>query len=179
MGLDIATILAISSIASTVGGTGLSVYTGQQEAKAQEAAARANAKSMGETAKAREAEDNENTYRAQRDARRQIAGLRTRMAGSGTQLNDGSNQDILGNASLRLETSINEQSRAAQMDARAMRNNAALTTWQGGQASAAAGMQSVGTVLSGFGQVAKNTYNFRQQGTLKNDRNRNYQPSPR
>ena len=160
------TVLAVASLATTAAATGISVYSSTQQAKAQEAAAAENARALGEAAQAREAEAHENTYRSHRDARRQIASLRTRLASSGTQLNNGTNSDILGNASLRLETQISEQARAAQMDARAIRHNATLSIFQGNQASAAARNQAGGTILQGFGSTASKGYNFQQQGAF-------------
>lgn len=158
MGLEIGTILALASTA--VAGTSAIL-----QSKAQDDAAKANARALQDAAAAREAEEHEDTYRAHRDARRQLAGLRSRLATTGTQLNDGSNQDLLGTATLRLETQIAEQARAAQMEARQLRYSAQLTRWEGSQAATATALEGTGTVLQGFGKAADRKYQTSRERT--------------
>lgn len=160
------TVLAIAATTATVASTGVAVYSGVQGAKAQEAAAEANAANLRDAAKAEETANIENIQRASREAQRRLAGIRASLAGTGTQLNDGTNQDILGNASNRLEVAIADNSRASQQRARQLRTSAALTRFQGSQASAAATTQAVGTVLQGASSVTGQTYNNYRAGAF-------------
>lgn len=157
---------AITAIVSAVVGTGVSVYGQQQAAKAQENAAAANAKHLRDTAAVREQEAQEAVKRQHREARAQLAALRATLAGTGTQLNDGSNLDILGASTTRLETRVNDYARQSTMEASQLRDAAAQSLWQGSQASAAAGLASLGTVLEGTADVAASYSRSKQTGAL-------------
>lgn len=161
-----ATTLAVLSIASTVTAAGVSAYGQQQAADAQEAAARANARNLEATAKMREAEMHENTRRQHREARRRRAAARATMANSGTQLNDGSNQDVLGVVQNRMNTAIADDARRQQLEIRALNHQAGLERWQGSQARAAGGIAVAGTVLGGLSSAAGSVYGFHQQGAI-------------
>ncbi len=164
MGLEISTILANASIAASATAAGVSYYGQRQAAEAQENAAKANAKDLEQTAKAREAEMHENIARQHREARRRLAATRVKMAGTGTQLNDGSNQDVLGVVTSRLETAIADDARRQQMEIRAMNRQASLERWQGSQAVSAGRLAAAGTVLGGIGSTAGSAYDFHKQG---------------
>lgn len=157
---------AITAIVSAVVGTGVSVYGQQQAAKAEEAAAAANAKHLRDTAAVREQEAQEAIKRQHREARAQLAKLRATLAATGTQLNDGSNLDILGAATTRLETRVNDYARQSTLEASQLRGAAANALYSGKQASAAADLASLGTVLEGTADVAQSYSRSKANGSL-------------
>ncbi len=161
MGLSLAASLAVASIASTVVGTGVAVYGQSQAAEAEAEAAKANARNAELTAQAREQESHEAILRRQRQARAELASMRATMAESGTVLNTGSNLDVLGAATTRLETNIADYARQSMLEARALRHNASLSTWEASQRQSAAGFQMAGTVLGGVARTAQTAYNTR------------------
>lgn len=166
MAFTTATTLAILSVASTLTAAGVSAYGAKKAGDAQEAAGQENARNLRQTAKAREAEMHENIARQHREARRRLATTRATMAGTGTQLNDGSNKDVLGVVTNRLETGIADDARRQQMEIRALNQQASLTQWEGSQAAAAGNLQAAGTVLGGVASAAGSAYDFNRKGAL-------------
>lgn len=161
-----ATALAIASIATTAASVGLSAYGQSQAANASAAASRANAANLEQTAAIKEAEMHENLARQHREARRKLAGTRATMAASGTEINDGSNRDVLEIVTARLETAIADDARRQQMEQRAILQAASLERWKASQTKSAGFLSSVGTVLGGASSIAGDAYDFHQQGSL-------------
>lgn len=151
--MAVATSTAIA-LAATAVGTGISVYGQQQAAKQAEAAGKYNAKLAENEASQRELESHETIRRQRADKRRAMAQAKARLAVSGAALGEGTSVDVMEVLDARLETQVQDSARSAQLEARALRQQANLSRYQGRQQSAALKMQSFGTLLSGASSAA-------------------------
>lgn len=159
-------IFAALSALATVVGVGTSIFGTQSAANATQEAAEANAKNLELQAQAREAETHEDIVRQQREARRQLASQRATLADSGSQINEGSNLDILGAATTRLETRIADYARQSTLETRNLRQSAALQIYEGEQARTAANIQTTSTLVSSFAKAGSTAYKFQQEGVF-------------
>lgn len=146
--MAIATSAALS-LAATAASTGLAVYGQRQAARSAEEAAEYNAQIAEGEATRKEQEDHENTRRRRDEKRRAMAQARAQIAASGVVLGEGSSVDLMQVLDSRLETSIQDASRSAQMEVRAMRQQANLSRYQGSQQASSLKLQSAGTLLGG------------------------------
>lgn len=153
---------AVTAIVVTAVGTGVSIYGQQQQAEAQQEAAEANARQLELTAQAREAEAHEDIVRQQREARRIKASMRATMADSGTRIDEGSNLEVLGAATTRLETRIADYARQTTLETRSLRYSAAQSIYEGEQARVAANINSTATLVSSLGSMGNSYYNYSQ-----------------
>jgi hypothetical protein len=160
------TALAIASLASTAVGVGVSIYGTQQQAKAQDDAARYNAQLAENEARNRENEAAESVRRARIQKQRQMAELRQRLTGQGTLNSSGTPLALLGESGRNMETSISDAWRASNMQAAAMRSQGKMGLWEASNYRTAANISSAATALRGAGSMASDAYRFKQEGAL-------------
>lgn len=145
-----ATALTVASIAAAVIGTGVSIYSQQQQAESAQRAAEYNNRLASQEAHNRELEAAEQARRARIENRRRMASIRARLAGSGTLTTTGTPLAILGESSSNLDLQIQDALRATNMQATAMRAQGQMGLWEAGQAQSAASLSAIGTGLGGF-----------------------------
>ena len=71
------------------------------------------------------------------------------LAASGAALGSGSSVDVMEVLDARLETQIQDSSRAAHMEAQALRQGASMSRYSGKQQASALKLQAFGTLLDG------------------------------
>jgi len=134
--------------------TGIQVYSTQQTKKAAENADAYNRKLAESEAQRKEAEAHENMRRQREEKRRRMAMARSRLSASGVALGEGTGADVLEVLDARLETSIQDASRMAELETRALRAGAEMDTWKTRQQSAALDLQTYGSLLSSASSMA-------------------------
>lgn len=141
-------VIAIASIAS-MAGAGISAYASYQQGKAQEAMGERNAK-IAENAALNEAQvAAENAKRQREQNRRQLAAIRSQMAGTGVQMSTGSSLDAIGQAASDFELQAMDLFRDSTARQMTYQNQATMERWQGGQAAMAGKYSAGATLLSG------------------------------
>jgi hypothetical protein len=167
MGLEIsAATAAYLAIASAAVGTGVSVYSQQQQAKTQEAAAEYNAKLAENEALNIENEAAERHRRESVEKRRELAKIRASLAAQGTLTTSGTPLAILGESSANMNTRIADAFRASNMQAASARSQGAMGLWEASQARTAANLSSVATGLSGISSGISGYYGFQNNGNF-------------
>ncbi len=157
MAVATSTIIAASVVAS-IAGAGISAYSVYQEGQAQEDMAKYNAKVATNEAVNESAVAGQNAIRMREMNKRRISAIRNQMAGSGVLMSSGSSLDTIAAASSELELQTMDMFRESQLKQTAYQNQAKLSMWQGKQASQAATIGAIGTLLSGAGQAGSNAY---------------------
>lgn len=150
------------AVVGTVASTAVGVYGQIQAAEAAEDAADYNARIQEDQARVRELENHETVQRMRKEQRRARAQAIARLAASGAALGEGSTLDLMDVLDSRLETQIQDASRQANLEARALRQGAESTRYSGQQQSAALQLQSVGTLLSGATDAVSMQYTYRR-----------------
>ena len=145
---------ALTSAILTGVGAGISFFGQRQAAKQAEAAGEYNARIAEDEARVKELENHENVKRQRAEKRRAMAQAKAKMASNGAVLGEGSTLDFMEVLDNRLETQVQDSARSAQLEARALRQQANLSRYQGQQKSSALKMQSFGTLLSGTSATA-------------------------
>ena len=161
-----ATVLAYTAIAASVVGTGISIYSQQQQAKSQEAAADYNNDLAEQEARNAELEAAEQAKRQQITKRRELSRLRTDLIGQGTLTTTGSPLAILGESSATMDLSIADAARASHMQAASFRSQGRMGLWEASQARTAANLNSLATGISGIGSAASTGYSLNYQGAF-------------
>lgn len=108
----------------------------------------------------------ENSSRQRTQSRRQLAAIRARMAGGGTQIGTGSNLDTLATASSELELQIMDQFRDGDARANQYRNQAAIGNWQGEQYGRAGTIGAIGSLIGGAGKAYGQYSDMRKSGAI-------------
>lgn len=164
MAVATSTALTVLSLAATAASTGVAVYGQRQAAKSAEATNAYNAALAKDQALTREREDHEQTMRARADKRRRMAMARSKIAASGAALGEGTSADIMEVLDTRLELGIQDASRRAQLEARAIRQQQKMADLDTKRQVSALKTQSYGTLLSGGSQLAGDMSNFSYKG---------------
>lgn len=154
MGLELG-VLAIASMATTLAGAGISAYSSYQQGKSQEAMANRNAKIAENAAENEALAAAENAKRQREHSHRQLAAIRSQMAGSGVQMSTGSSLDTIGQAASEFELQAMDlfrDSNARQME---YQNQSVTTRWEGKQAAITGKFGAVGSLLGGAGSAMK------------------------
>lgn len=149
MGWTTAITIALMGIS-----TGIQVYSTQQQKKAAEGADAYNRKLAESEAQRKEMEAHENMRRSREEKRRRMAMAKSRLSAAGVAMGEGTGADVLEVLDMRLETEIQDASRMAELETRAIRAGAEMDTWKTRQNSAALDLQTYGTLLSGASQAA-------------------------
>ena len=159
-------VLAIATVATSLVGAGISAYSSYQQGKAQEAMADRNAK-VADNAAANEAlAAAENSKRMRENSHRQLAAIRSRMAGSGVRMATGSSLDIIGQAASEFELQTMDLFRDSTARQMTYQNQAVTSRWEGGQYAAAGTLGGIGSLLSGGRTAAKDHADFKQTGII-------------
>ena len=140
------------AIASTVVGTGISIYGQQQQAKAAKATAEFNAKVDEIQAESTENERAENVKRLRQRNRRLMGTQRARLAKAGV-IDEGSPLDLMAETAGELELGILDANRAAEAKKTGLRQQAGITRMEGRNLARARTLQSVGTGIGGVRQT--------------------------
>ena len=136
-------------VAIAIVSTAVTVYSQIKAADAAEDAAEYNAKIQENAAKNAELESHETVQRQRSDKRRAKAQAFAKLAASGAALGLGSSVDVMEVLDARLETQIQDSSRAAHMEAQALRQGASMSRYSGKQQASALKLQAFGTLLDG------------------------------
>lgn len=147
-------VLAIASIASAAG-AGISAYSSYQQGKVQEAMAERNAK-IAENAAVNEAlVAAENAKRQREKSHRELAAIRSHMAGSGVQMSTGSSLDTIGQAASEFELQAMDLFRDSEARQMAYQNQATTERWEGREAATAGRYAAIGSLLGGASSVMR------------------------
>jgi len=142
---------------------GVQIYGQREAAKQAEAAGEYNARIAENDAKLKEMESHENAKRMRADKRRAMAQARAKIASSGAVLGEGSSMDYMDVLDNRLETQVQDSARSAQLEARALRQQANVSKYQGKQKASALKMQSFGTLLDGTATLSPKITKYRNR----------------
>lgn len=142
--------------------TGLSIYGQHQQGKAAEAAAKYNNTLAEREAANVEAQTSEGIKRQRQGNRSALAEIRARMATSGVQTTTGTPLVLMGETAGRMELSIADAARAANMQATSLRAQGQMGLYEAKQAASAGKLAMLGTGISGltkaFGQYQEGSY---------------------
>lgn len=153
----------VVAVAAVAGGT-VAAVSAHQQGQAQEDAAKANAQIAANNASAEAATAAENAKRKREDNRRQLASIRSRMAGGGVQIGAGSSLDVLGTAASELELQTLDMFNSSQARQVQYGNEAKVDLWSGQQAASAGNTAAIGSLLSGIGSAAGGYTKYRDTG---------------
>jgi hypothetical protein len=164
------TALAITSIAATAIGTGVSVAGGMAQRDAIRKQAAYNAKLQKQQAALTREDSRENRARMREDKRRKLARLQAYYAGMGIESTSGTPLKLYGETASKLELAVADRATSDERRAQALESGAALTTWSGENRARAAGLSTVGSAISGVGSLASDSFQFYDEifGEAKN-----------
>lgn len=137
------------ALATAAIGTGVSIYSQQQQAKSAERMAQYNNSLAEAEARNRELESQEAIRRQRIENRRRLAEMRNRFAGQGTVLTSGSPLAILGESAATMELSIADAARRTSIEAASLRSQGQMGLWDASQTRRAATLSSIATGLKG------------------------------
>lgn len=161
-----ATTLAVTSLAATAVGTGVSAYGSIQAGKAANALAQYNAQQEEINAQAR-MRDAAIEANATRRRNRQIEGrLRAKQGASGVVGDVGSPLLDQINSRAELEMGALEVERQGNIEAGLMQQRAAIDRIEGKNAKRASYFNAAGTILKGAGSMASDAYTFKKNGDI-------------
>lgn len=155
--------LAIGSIVATVAGTGAQVYGQMQSADAQRQAATYNARNAELEVEMRQQDAHENILRQRSENRRHLAEIKSQLAGTGAEVSSGSNADVLGVATTRLEIGIADMARQATNETRSLHSQANMSRWQAQNVRSGA----LGAVIGGASSLATQAFGYHRAGVFK------------
>ena len=158
MGLEASAIYAIASIATSAIGTGVAVYSQNQQQKTADRIAANNNKLAENEARNRELESMEAISRERRRKRSQMARVRNQLAAGGTLTTSGTPLAILGESNANAEIGINDALRAANMDAASAYSAGQMELWTGKQQAKAYNTAAIGSAIEGVGSIAASSY---------------------
>lgn len=161
-----AAALASSSLGLTALGGGMQTYAQLQAGKASQSSYDAQARQFEQAATMAELENRQNILRMRKETRHQIARMRATLAANGAVLTSGSNADLLGVATTRLETQIAEESRRGSLRERSLRHRGENSRYAGDQSRRTS---RIGALSSGIGALSTFTTDladFRHTGAL-------------
>ena len=144
------TILAVAAVASTAVAT-YSTVAQAQAAKKAGVAANKNAQAENNNA---ELENAEAMKRERAKAARHMATVRARLAGTGTDTNQGTPLTVLGENANNIELSFQDAARRNAMQSASMLQAGAMAQWSGNQAYKAGMISAAGTALKGLSGAA-------------------------
>ena len=156
--------VAVSSLATTVIGAGVSAYGQSKQGKAANAIAQRNAQIQNNNALIAQQNAEFNAQLKERDDKRRRASMRTKLSASGVQVFDGTN--LIALAEQEFTDDLNAQliRRGGAIDAANLRQQAGITSAQG-QVAQSAGNVSAGTsLLTGFGEAGTTYATQKKQG---------------
>ena len=154
MGLTTAAIYAIASVATTAIGTGVAVYSQNEQQKTTDRLAAHNNQLAENEARNRELESQEAISRERKRKRAQMARIRNQLAAGGTLTTSGTPLAILGETSSRIELGIADAYRRSNMDAASLRARGQLGLWEADQAATGTKLAMAGTALKGLSSAA-------------------------
>lgn len=160
------TYLAIMAIAASAVGTGVSVYSQNQQAKSQELAAKYNNDLAEAEAKNAELEAAERMKRQQIEKRQHMGRVRAELAAQGTLTTSGTPLAILGETSAMANLAIADAARASNMQAASYRSQGKMGLWEAAQFRSASNISNIGTGLQGLSSAAGSYYGYKQKGTF-------------
>ena len=166
MGLETAAIYAIASIATTAIGTGVSIYSQNQQQKTTDRIAAHNNQLAENEARNRELESQEAIRRERRRKRAQMARVRNQLAAGGTLTTTGTPLAILGETASRIETGIADAYRRSNMDAASLRARGQMGLWEADQAAAGTNLAMAGTAIKGLSSAASAYSGAAYQGSV-------------
>lgn len=139
--------------AAVVGGTYATVEGQNQQAKSAQNIADYNAKVAENAAIQKDMEHRENVARIRKNNERLKATSETRIAKAGV-IFEGSPLDVLGQNAAALDLMAQDEGRLGEAAIRSGQSSASASRFEGRSIAAGLRNKSVGTVISGFGQVA-------------------------
>ena len=145
--------LAYAAIAAAAVGAGVSYVGAQKSANAAEDAAKAQKEAADAAALNEQLQNAESIKRERTNKRRRLARMRADYGTSGVVMAD-SSMDVFAETSGIMELQIQDAARAGEMNAANMRNQGAMSLWEGRTQAAATRMASYGTLLSDVGSAA-------------------------
>ncbi|MGB1101109.1 MAG: hypothetical protein ACPG20_01315 [Pontimonas sp.] len=166
MGLEVSAIYAIASIATTAIGTGVSIYSQNQQQKTTDRIAAHNNQLAENEARNRELESQEAIRRERRRKRAQMARVRNQLAAGGTLTTTGTPLAILGETASRIETGIADAYRRSNMDAASLRARGQMGLWEADQAAAGTNLAMAGTAIKGLSSAASAYSGAAYQGSV-------------
>lgn len=167
MGLDVLTIAAYASIATSLAGAGYSAYASHQQGKAEEKMANYNAKLAQQEARNAELTAQENAKRQRKENRHRLAAIRSKVAKSGVAMGTGSPLDVLAQTAGNLELEALDLFREGELRRRSLLNQASMSVYQGQQAKSAANTQAIGSLIGGVSSAAGGVMSGYQSGVFR------------
>lgn len=158
--------LASTSLGLTAFGGGMQTVAQLQAGKAAQAAHYAQARQFEQAATMAELENRQNILRMRKETRHQIARMRATLAANGAVLTSGSNADVLGVATTRIETQIADESRRGSMRTRSLRHRGANSRFAGDQSLRASRIGALSSGLDSLSTFTSDIADYRHTGAL-------------
>jgi len=158
--------VAVTSIATTVVGAGVTAYGQAQQGKAANAIAQRNAKIQNNNALIASQNAEFNARLKERDDKRRRASMRTKLSASGVQVFDGTN--LIALAEQEFTDDLNAQliRRGGAIDSANLRQQAGITSAKGQVAQSAGNVGAGASLLTGFGEAGTTYATQKRQGVF-------------
>jgi hypothetical protein len=158
--------LAIAGLALTAIGTGVSIYSQQQQGKVAANAAEANAKMAQQQAANLDLENRENIRRQRIENQRLLSRQRAGFAASGVQIGTGTPLEVQAETAGILELDLLDQNRASQIQQSNLFYQASADRASAANYRSAANLNSAGSLFSGAASIGGSYYGMSRQGVF-------------